>query len=94
MKIPTYLMTLFTILFIIGSIWLFQYSIKYGIIGMVLAAIVIGSFLAWRSRETIGFVMRTIETQMFGKPLDKEYWNDGEKAKLPKFVWRKKDGKD
>lgn len=41
------------------------------------------------SRRIIMYLVREMETTLFGKPLDKENWEKGE-FKMPKLVWRKK----
>lgn len=47
----------------------------------------------WKQRESFLSALRTFETMIWGKPLDKEYWNPGEwksrKKRKIKFAWRK-----
>lgn len=78
---------------IIPIIWLFQLGAKYGILGVLLAVVIILALRVWSTPGSWASYLQTLrllETKMFGKPLDKEYWDKGEKAKMPKFVWRKK----
>lgn len=54
-------------------------------------------FAGWRLIRAWSFfmsVLRYIETMMWGKPMDKEYWKPGEFKKQRrkiKFVWKKKE---
>jgi hypothetical protein len=49
------------------------------------------AFGLWKSRESIHLGMATAESKIFGKPLEKEYWQKGElKNHKVKFVWKKK----
>lgn len=93
MKIKKSLMFIAQVCMIIPVIWLFQVGSKYGIIGLVVAIVIILGLRVWTSPGSWGTYLqslRLLETKMFGKPLDKEYWNKGEKARMPKIVWRKK----
>ena len=64
----------------------------YGLIGFLLLFIAMTLWRLWNGREMFKLAMSDIETRIFGKPLQKEYWAKGElKNTKFKFVWRKKD---
>ena len=47
---------------------------KFGIVGYFLVCFSIAGMQLWRGRKLFMQGMRDIETQIFGKPLDKENW--------------------
>jgi hypothetical protein len=67
--------------------WLIGFG---GLIIIALVIIIWNAFGTKANRENTMMYVRYVETALFGKPLDKEYWNKGEKPRLPKFVWKKR----
>lgn len=70
-----------------ASVWIaFEYGLLalLGIIGLWVAT------LLWISWDNYMMYIRLIEGQIWGRPLDAEYWKKGEKIPRVKFVWRKK----
>lgn len=68
-----------------------------GLIGVLIIALGFGIYRLWHIRDTILSIIRSVETMLFSKPLDKDLWDKGEFKNRPKvkFVWRKKKhGKD
>lgn len=60
----------------------------YGILGLILA---MGLIRAYQFRSNIKQILHNIETIIFGKPLEKEYWKKGELKNLKvKMKWKKK----
>ena len=64
---------------------------SYGIWGLIIGLLLFSGWRCWRMREHIVAYMRYIETMIWGKPLEKEYWKKGElKKKKVKIVWKRK----
>jgi len=62
----------------------------WGIFGIIIFFAVFALIQLWRGRETYKLGMQNIETQIFGRPLEKDYWEKGElKKKKIKFVLKK-----
>jgi len=65
------------------------FSIKwlgaYGIIGFILIIILLVAYRLVKQNAQYFEGIRELETMIFGKPLDKDKWKDGE---LKKFKWR------
>jgi len=67
----------------------------YGVLGFILFLTFLGLLSLWRGRQFYMAALRNIETQIYGKPLDREYWKKGElkslwKHRKLKIVWSKK----
>lgn len=77
-----------TILVIIFLFLLLEYleSGKKYILGFVLFILVYSIYQVWSHKELIISLMKQIETILYGKPLDKELWKDGE-LKRVKRKW-------
>lgn len=45
----------------------------------------------YQARDIVMMNLRMVETQMFGKPLDRENWGAGELRKVKPFGWSGKD---
>jgi len=69
-------------------IWM-TYGFGWFIVGFICTGIVL--FIAFRHH--IMLAIRTIEMQLWGKPLDRSYWKDEKPGRL-KFVWKKDRSKD
>lgn len=63
----------------------------YGLAGYVVFVLLLSGFVIWRRRDIYLQAIRTIETRLFGKPLDRSSWN-GQKPIVPKIRIRKKRG--
>lgn len=66
-----------------------------GIIAFIFLLVLWRIIIGW---EHIMFSIRYIETLLWTKPLDKDFWDKGEfnkfrKGRKIKFVWKKKDDK-
>ena len=88
MKLPNWvnLFLLFALLVVLISAfeWL-------GFWGFVVFMLAIMGKKMWDARETLRIAMWNAETSIWGKPLEKEFWNNGEFKKLKvKLVWKKK----
>ena len=56
----------------------------------LLAAIILFTAYALYTKwSSYKLAMQTIETKIYGRPLEKEYWQDGEKPPKVKLVWKK-----
>lgn len=72
------------------------YGMRYGIYsililtGLKLLILIYALYTNKTLREFVMGGIRQIETILFTRPLDKEYWQDGAKPKLPKIIWKKK----
>jgi len=64
------------ILIIVGLYYLNAWLGKYGWIGLVVIVLLLVAYRLIASRKKYVDSMRTIETQMFGKPLEKKYWRE------------------
>lgn len=60
----------------------------YGLIGYTVSILILALWRMYANRIILMDGMRRIETMLFGKPLDKENWKDGEKPKIPKLKRR------
>lgn len=81
------------LLYLVVFIVLIYFFSWMGLLGFLLFLVLTSCRRVWRSREYIREIMKTIECTIFGKPLDKEMWKDGElKNTKVKFVWGKKKG--
>lgn len=65
-----------------------------GLLLFVLFWVGMGLFKAWVGRQYIMNFIKSIESLLFGKPLDKGLWKQGElralkKKRKLKFVWKK-----
>jgi len=91
-KIKPYVISFGSIFLIITA---YQKLGKYGLLGML--GIILFIILI-RGRRIFPFYMNTLrrmESEVFGKPLDKELWKKGElKQYKIKFGWKSKKEKD
>jgi len=58
----------------------------YGVLGIILFLLCLAVLALWRGRAYFMTALRSIETMIYGKPLDREYWEKGELSNL----WNKK----
>lgn len=77
------------------TITIFVILIKYlggfGVIGLFLIVILMVLFKLIKNKKQYFEALKTIETMIWQKPLDKDQWNKGEfKNTKVKMVWRKK----
>jgi hypothetical protein len=78
------------------SLWcmyLIYVWISFGFLWFLLGFILTGTVLFLVFKNHMMLAIRTIEMQLWGKPLDKNYWQDEKPARL-KFVWKKDRSKD
>ena len=82
------------------GVWLFSFVYiieNYGAsggLGLIVVTLLFPLFRLWQRREQFIMAYKLWETNVFGKPLDKEYWKKGEfREKKWKLVWRKKNDK-
>ena len=47
-------------------------------------------YKAYTQWEHVVYIVHNIETTLFGKPLNKDYWKKGDKIKMKKMYWRKR----
>lgn len=83
-------------LFIVGSIiyWLAVYTGAYGFLGVVAFVLIVAAYKIFIQKSEYMMALRTIESKIFGKPLDRKNWEPGElKRTKIKFVRRKKNEK-
>lgn len=79
--------------FLFISMPIYGYNL-FGLWGFLLGILLFAVIKMILMRKFFMMVVRNIETQVFGKPLDKDYWQKGE-FKFPKINWRfKKNGKE
>lgn len=66
-----------------------------GVLVWLLGVLVITLYRLYARKDLLMNLIRYTETTIWGKPLEKEYWNEGEfKNTKVKLVWRKnKNGK-
>lgn len=81
--------------FIIGNILflvlLIELAGPWGAIGYFAVLAAYSLFLIFRNWELVMSQIRLIEGILFGKPLDRDMWNPGEKPKLKRLrLWKKK----
>ena len=84
--------SLFSLCLFLGCLYiLYWLTAGWGILGFFFIGFAIAIYLIIRSRKFFIASMRDVEAQIWGKPLDKKAWAQGEfKRKKVKFVWRKK----
>jgi len=71
--------------------FLIEWFGKYGFWGFLGFIFLFAGVRAIKMRKNIFMAMQGIETQIWGKPLDKHFWKEKEfKNTKLKFVWRKK----
>jgi len=85
---------LFLILNVAMLIFLFEYiGFKRGLLVFVGFYAVFALIIIIRKWENFLSIMKWLETQLFGRPLDKEFWPEGfenrPKRKI-RIVWKKK----
>jgi hypothetical protein len=79
----------------VGGGLLFAVTLAYTfeaktILYLIIALLVVCIILVYKSRQNIKVGMQNIETRIWGKPLEKDFWNKGEmKNTKVKFVWKK-----
>lgn len=64
----------------------------WGIPGLLLIVVVLTGVIIYKRKETYMEAMRDVETQIWGKPLDRKEWK-GQKPPRIKLVWRRKNMK-
>jgi hypothetical protein len=79
----------------IGAVYSYFYLFgKYGFLAFIFFIQVLSAYLIYKGRIIFMKSMRSIETVIFGKPLDKELWKDGEKPRAKRLglsrLWRRK----
>lgn len=71
----------------ITIIYMFE---TWGIVGVVIFILALVARRLWTFRENFKMVMQQIEMSIWGKPLDKDVWDNGElKNTKVKLVWGK-----
>ena len=66
------------------------FGVKWGVVGYLTAMCCYILFRIIKSRALFMYLVRDLETKVFGKPLDRKNWKKGE-FKYPKIVRRKKE---
>jgi hypothetical protein len=80
-----------TIISLALLIYLVEYFGMYGVWGFITFIIIIAAIRIMTKWEQFIMAMKKIETDIFGKPLDKVYWPNKELRNTKmKFKWRKK----
>jgi len=63
----------------------------WGLLGLLIFLLAFLLKRIWDGRESIRLAIWNAETSIWGKPLNREFWNKGEfKDKRVRFVWKKK----
>lgn len=77
------------IAFIVGLILVLETFGLKGLWGLLVLVLLISAFGIYRNRDMFMQIIRNIETTIWGKPLEKEWWG---KEKLPKIKirWKRK----
>lgn len=75
MQIPKWLKTVGYIAIMILAIYLFE---GYGLWGVIIWIVGFTAYRFWKMRKNIKSAMQYIETMIWGKPLENEYWDKGE----------------
>ena len=83
-----------TVFVVLISLALFIFLIEYygskGWYGVLMFAIIWGLYLVMIAWRFLLNGIRYLESQVWGKPLDKRYWGKGEFSRIKtKIVWRK-----
>jgi hypothetical protein len=91
MPLPKWLSITFLI---IGAIVAVSFLEGWGLVGIIIFLLIIVLYQMYNGRHSIQAGMENIETQIFGKPLHKDYWERGElKNHRVKIIWKKKKDK-
>ena len=64
-------------------------SYMYMALAFLFAMLMFALVRIYQARDLVMMNLRMIETQMFGKPLDRENWGAGELRKVKPFGWKK-----
>jgi hypothetical protein len=79
------------VVYILLLVFFIESGNAYGIIGMVAILLLVYGYSMYVNRESLKLSMGYIESMIFGKPLEKDYWEKGELKNLKiKFVRKKK----
>ncbi len=62
---------------------------KWGIAGIIIYLCGYAAYKMYRNRDFLMLGLRHVETQLFGAPLEKEYWKE-KKPKMRRITWKKK----
>lgn len=74
-KPPKWLKVTIQIAFFVLIIYLFE---GYGVVGMIIFMVAFSGYRMWKMRSQIKQSIQYIETMIWGKPLEKDYWEKGE----------------
>lgn len=64
-------------------------SAMASMLAFLAAMILFALYRVYQARELVMMNLRMVETQMFGKPLDRENWERGELRRVKPFGWKK-----
>lgn len=88
-NIPTLLKSsALTAAIIYGLVYAFKFSFQFGLAGLILSVLALAGWLIYKQRKSIKKAIKFFECQIFGKALDKENWQDGDKPRMPKIEWK------
>lgn len=84
------------IAFAVGFAFMIEYFGAKGFWGVILLLFILSGYRAFKMRNEILIGIKQVEMAIWGKPLDKQFWKEGEwhkrKKRKLKFVWKKKNG--
>lgn len=75
---------------IIACALIYTYVGAYGALGFIAATLLVVAVYIWLQRGTFINSIRYVETQIWGRPLDRKYWKEGEEYPKVKILWKKK----
>jgi len=70
------------VLFLTGVYFLFKLAGGFGVLGFILAFILLGGFVIFLRRKKYLSALRHMEVKIWGRPLDRKEWNKGELKEL------------
>lgn len=78
------LKTVQVIVFALLLVWLLDTFAFKGFIGWLIILLVFSAYRMYQQRNALMSAIKYMETILFGKPLDKDFWKKGEKPE-----WRR-----
>lgn len=80
-----------TLIYVVLLIYLINNGEWLGLAGVIILTAMWGGYLLYRKREFFMANLRLIESFIFGKPLDKDQWDNGELRNTKvRVIWKKK----
>jgi len=84
-----------SLIYIALLIFVIEFFGTKGIWGLIIMTVLFGLWRLYVRREQFIWILRYIETIIYGKPLDRELWDKGEfknrKKRKIKICWKKKE---